>query len=55
MRQPLIVGVGGTLRDGSTSERALKQALGVAAEMGCATRLFAGDAINLSALRSGGA
>jgi len=47
VRQPLIVGVGGTLRDGSTSERALKLALGAAAEMGCATRLFAGDAINL--------
>lgn len=47
MGQPLIVGVGGTLRDGSTSEQALKVALSVAAEMGCATRLFAGDAINL--------
>ena len=46
MRQPLIVGVGGTLRDGSTSERALKIALGVAAEMGCLTKLFSGSAIN---------
>lgn len=47
MSQPLIVGVGGTLRDRSTSERALRSALGVAAEMGCATKLFAGNAINL--------
>ena len=47
MRQPLIVGVGGTLRDGSTSERALKVALGAAVEMGCATKLFGGNAINL--------
>ena len=46
MRQPLIVGVGGTLRDGSTSERALSFALSAAAEMGCATKLFAGNAIN---------
>ena len=46
MRQPLIVGVGGTLRAGSTSERALKVALGVAVEMGCATKLFSGAGIN---------
>lgn len=46
MRQPLIVGVGGTLREGSTSERALKVALGVAVEMGCVTKLFGGTAIN---------
>jgi FMN reductase len=42
----LIVGVGGTLRDGSTSERALRLALGMAAETGCATKVFAGSAIN---------
>ena len=47
MRQPLIVGVGGTLREGSTSECALRRALSVAAEMGCAAKLFAGDTINL--------
>jgi len=46
-RQPLIVGVGGTLRDGSTSERALRLAVGFAAEMGCATEILAGEAINL--------
>jgi FMN reductase len=41
------VGVGGTLRDGSTSERALRLALGAAAGMGCATEIFSGAAINL--------
>ena len=46
-RQPFIVGVGGTLRDGSTSERALRLALGMAAGMGCSTKIFAGSAINL--------
>lgn len=46
-RQPLIVGVGGTLRDGSTSEKALRQALGFAAAMGSATAIFAGPAVNL--------
>ena len=33
-RPPIIVGVGGTLREGSTSERALALALKAAAEMG---------------------
>ena len=47
MRRPILVGVGGTLRDGSTSERALRLALGLAGEMGCSTRIFAGQAINL--------
>jgi FMN reductase len=46
-RRPLLVGVGGTLRDGSTSERALRLALGVAGDMGCSTEIFAGQAINL--------
>jgi FMN reductase len=44
----LIVGVGGTLRDSSTSERALRLALGLAAGMGCATEVFAGEALNLA-------
>jgi FMN reductase len=43
----MIVGVGGTLRDGSTSERALALALAGAAEMGASTEIFAGPAINL--------
>lgn len=46
-RKPLIVGVGGTLRDGSTSERALRVALATAEAMGAETRLFAGAAVNL--------
>jgi FMN reductase len=46
-RRPLIVGVGGTLRDGSTSERALRLALRAAGAMGCSTEIFAGQAINL--------
>lgn len=46
-RQPLIVGVGGTLRDGSTSEKALRHALGFAAAMGSRTEILAGPAINL--------
>jgi FMN reductase len=46
-RKPLLVGVGGTLRDSSTSERALRLALGLAGQMGCATEIFSGAAINL--------
>jgi FMN reductase len=43
MTQPLfIVGLGGTLRDGSSSEQALKIALAHAASLGCDTQLFAG-------------
>ena len=48
LRQPIIVGVGGTLRDGSTSEQALRLAVGFAGEMGCATEILSGEAINLS-------
>jgi FMN reductase len=47
LRQPFIVGVGGTLRDGSTSERALRLALDAAARMGAASAIFPGAAINL--------
>ena len=46
-RKPLIIGVGGTLREDSTSERALRLALRAAAEMGGETQLFAGPSINL--------
>lgn len=45
---PLIVGVGGTLRDGSTSQKALRIALDAAEKFGAATRIFAGPAINLT-------
>ena len=44
-RQPLIVGIGGTTRAQSTSERALVQALAHAASMGCSTQLIAGAAM----------
>jgi len=39
---PLIVGIGGTTRAGSTSERTLIKALDAAERMGASTRLFGG-------------
>ena len=49
MTPPLfIVGLGGTLRDGSSSEQALKIALAHASRLGCDTRLFAGPDLLLS-------
>jgi FMN reductase len=39
---PLIVGIGGTTRAGSTSEQALKTALAYASALGCETLLFPG-------------
>ncbi len=45
--RPLIVGIGGTTRSGSTSERALQFALGKAREMGADTELLAGPDIVL--------
>lgn len=44
---PLVVGIGGTLRDGSTSERALRLALTEAARLGAKTQIFAGQSLNL--------
>ncbi|MEU6267291.1 NADPH-dependent FMN reductase [Saccharopolyspora shandongensis] len=44
---PLIVGLGGTTRAGSSSERALRFALAAAREHGAATLLFGADEINL--------
>lgn len=46
---PLIVGIGGTLRDGSSSERALRIALAEAERQGARTRIFAGQMLNLPA------
>jgi FMN reductase len=46
-QRPFLVGVGGTLRAGATSERALRLALDAAVEMGCETAIFAGETINL--------
>lgn len=40
---PLIVGIGGTVRPGSTSERALVKALAVAEAAGARTQLFGGE------------
>jgi FMN reductase len=49
MTSPLfIVGLGGTLRDGSSSQQALKLALDHAAHLGCDTQLFAGPDLNLA-------
>jgi FMN reductase len=42
---PFIVGLGGTTRPGSTSERALAVALEAAAAAGCETRLFGAGAM----------
>ena len=41
-RKPLIVGIGGTTRPGSSSEQALAQALSFAQLFGAETRLFGG-------------
>jgi FMN reductase len=43
MRRPLIVGVGGTPRPNSTTERALSLALRAAQAQGAETRLFGGE------------
>ena len=44
---PLVVGIGGTLHDGSTSESALRLALTEAARLGAKTQIFAGQSLNL--------
>lgn len=44
---PFIVGLGGTMRLGSTSELALRHALSVAEEMGAATEAITGPALEL--------
>jgi FMN reductase len=45
--RPLIVGLGGTLSEASSSERALRYALGVAEGLGARTQLFAARALDL--------
>jgi FMN reductase len=42
---PLIVGLGGTTRPGSTAERAMLAALARARELGCSTQAFGGAAL----------
>lgn len=46
-RRPLVVGVGGTLRDESSSERALRHCLKAAEESGADTECYAGAALAL--------
>ena len=46
-RRPFIVGLGGTLSDSSSSERALRHALAVAAAQGARTELFSARALDL--------
>ena len=45
--RPLIVGLGGTLSESSSSERALRHALAAAAGQGARTKLFAARALDL--------
>lgn len=45
--RPLIVGLGGTLSEASSSERALRYALSAAAARGARTKLFAAKALDL--------
>ncbi|MBZ0059513.1 MULTISPECIES: NADPH-dependent FMN reductase [unclassified Leclercia] len=42
-RQPFIVGIGGTMRPGSSTERALSAALAHAGRLGARTQLFGGQ------------
>jgi FMN reductase len=45
--RPLIVGLGGTLRSGSSSEQALSISLGLASARGADTTAFAGERLSL--------
>jgi FMN reductase len=51
---PLIVGIGGTVRADSSSERALRLALAAAEEAGARTRLFPGAALTTIPIYSPG-
>ncbi len=46
-RKPFIVGIGGTTREGSSSEQALAMALAFAATQGAETRLYGGMDLQL--------
>ena len=46
-RQPLIVGIGGTTRADSSSERVLRLALADAAQAGAKVEMFSGESIDL--------
>lgn len=43
LRAPLVVGIGGTTRQGSSTERAVKHSLEVIAQGGVATRFYGGE------------
>jgi FMN reductase len=45
--EPLIVGIGGTTREGSSSEKALRVALNAAKNKGARIHLIAGDALDI--------
>jgi FMN reductase len=51
--RPLIVGIGGTTRPGSTCEAALRYALSAAEKAGTATEIFTGNDLNLPAFEPG--
>lgn len=51
--EPLIVGIGGTTRNGSLTEAALQLALDAAARMGARTRLFGGADLLLPPYQAG--
>lgn len=52
--KPLIVGLGGTARPGSTSERLLRLAVDEAEALGCETALFTTEALDLPHYGSSG-
>ena len=45
-RRPFIVGMGGTTRPNSSSERALRACLGAVERLGARTQIFAADALD---------
>jgi FMN reductase len=47
LKGKLIVGIGGTLRAGSSTEASIRRVLAYAEEMGAETRMFSGEAIDL--------
>jgi FMN reductase len=53
MRRPLIVGIGGTTRAGSGTERVLRASLDAAGALGARTRLFTGADLDLPMYRPG--
>jgi FMN reductase len=48
-RKPIVLGIGGTLRPGSSSEQALKLALAAAADQGAVTEMITASALNFPA------